>query len=57
MKNYQLYILTLLILGFTACSSTYKEIQNHPNQSSVDKKSKSNFKIGGQMSIFIDRSF
>ena len=30
MKNYKLYIIALLILSFTACSTTYEEVENHP---------------------------
>ncbi len=56
MKKYKIYTIALLILGFTACSSSYKEAQMYP-QSSVDNKAKSNVEISGEMTLFVDKNF
>ncbi len=56
MKKYKIYTIALLILGFTACSSSYKEAQMYP-QSSVDNKAKSNVEISGEMTLFVDKTF
>ena len=56
MKKYKIYTIALLIQGFTACSSSYKEAQTYP-QSSVDNKAKSNIEISGEMTLFVDKNF
>ncbi len=56
MKNYKIYTIAFLILGFTACSSTYNEAQIHP-QSLVDDKSKSSFEVSGEMTLFVEKNF